>query len=91
MLTSLYQRFFIGIFFFILHATCFAERIIIHPKTVIDKNTVYQYATLDMSNGSFIINNNASLQIEESEITGTLSPDNPFLISVANGRLILKK
>ena len=87
---KLYKNFFILLLFFISHPLCFADNIIILPKTIIAKNTTYQNTTLDLNNGSFIITNNATLKIENCIINGKISPDNSFLINLVNGKLVLK-
>lgn len=79
----------IGLVMVLLSHYSFAATIVIAPNTVISANTTYSNDTLDMSNGSFIINNNASLTIENCAINGTVSPANPFLINVSNGALVL--
>ncbi len=60
----------------------YAQTIVIHPNTIISFSKTYNNATLDMSNGSFIIKNNATLTINNSSIVGTLSPTNPTLFTV---------
>jgi hypothetical protein len=68
---------------------CLANTIVIGSKTVIEKDTTYANVTLDLSHGSLIIKNNALLSIINSKIIGTISPDNPFLISSIKGNLAL--
>jgi parallel beta-helix repeat protein len=68
-----------------------AEIIKIAPKTLITKNTTYKNVQLDLSQGSFIVKQHASLTIENCIIKGTVSPQNPFLIHVEQGRLRLIK
>jgi len=79
----------IGIIFLLLANTCFAENIIIAPNTVISHSRSYNNATLDMTNGSFIINNNATLTITNCIINGNISKKNPLLITVDKGKLNL--
>lgn len=78
------------LFLMVSAKVCIAQTIVIQGKTVIDKPMTYHHVTLDMSHGSFVITNNATLDIENSEINGTLAVDNPFLINVNNGTLKLK-
>lgn len=82
--------FFIGVVLFIVSRVSFAEIIIVAPNTIIEKDTTYHNVILDLSHGSFLITKNASLKIENSIINGSISPDNPFLINVTSGNLILK-
>jgi hypothetical protein len=68
----------------------FAQTIVIHPNTIISFSKTYNNATLDMSNGSFIIKNNATLTLNNSSIIGTLSPSNPTLFTVdGSGSLVM--
>lgn len=83
------QRYFIFFLIYFVSFNCQALSIII-PKTIVDQSTVIENADLDMSNGSFTIENNATLTIKNSRIVGTISPKNPYLFSVATGKLILK-
>jgi Right handed beta helix region len=69
---------------------CFSKTIVIAPMTKIESNTAYKNVTLDLSAGSFIISKNASLNIENCIVNGTIAPNNPFLINLLNGKLILK-
>lgn len=62
---------------------------IIHPNTVISTSTTYSNTTLDMTNGSFIVTNNATLTIQNCHIIGTLSLANPTLIDVKLGNLVM--
>jgi len=70
-------------------ATCFANNIIISPNTVISHSKTYSNATLDMTNGSFIVRKNATLTINNCTVTGTISKKNPFLMTVIRGSLVL--
>jgi len=63
----------------------FAETIVIYPNTVISYPKTYNNVTLDLTNGSFIIKNGASLTITNSNLIGTISPTNPVLITVDGG------
>lgn len=73
----------------LINNVCFATTIIINPNTVISTSKIYNNVTLDLSNGSFIIKNNATLTINDCQINGTLSDTNPVLITVDNGKLVL--
>lgn len=64
--------------------------VIIAPNTIINTSTTYSNDTLDLTNGSFIVKNNATLTIENCTIIGTISNANPTLINVEKGILELK-
>lgn len=68
-------------------ATSFAETITVYPNTVISYPRTYNNVTLDLSHGSFIVKDNATLTIKNSVINGTLSNDIPVLFNVENGQL----
>ena len=68
-------------------STGFAEVIKIFPNTVISYPRTYDGVTLDLSHGSFIIRDNATLTIKNRVINGTLSKSNPILFSVETGQL----
>jgi parallel beta-helix repeat protein len=80
-------HYFIGLFLFLLSYSAYA--IVIGPNTIITSPTTYSNTTLDMSHGNFIVQNSALLTIENCTITGTVSPTNPYLFSVALGSLNL--
>lgn len=80
----------LGVIFMFFASSCFAKPIVIPRVTVIDRPTKYDGVILDLTKGSFLVTNNATLQIENSTINGTISPDNPFLINVVNGQIYLK-
>lgn len=61
--------------------------IIIGSNTIISVDTTYSSDTLDLSNGNFIVVNNATLTIQSCTINGILSNTNPTLISVVLGTL----
>lgn len=87
-LQSLY--FLIGLCCLMFGSSAFATAtIIIAPNTVISSPVTYNNVTLDMSNGSFIIRNDATLTVRNSKIKGTLSKDNPILISIEKGNINL--
>jgi len=80
-------------FIFILLFTlsvCHAETIKLHGKTVISAPTTYQNVDIDMTNGFFFVVNNASLTIQNSTIEGLITPNNPILLNIDQGQLILK-
>ena len=85
-LTSCYN----AVIAMVLSTTCFAQTIVISPNTVISHSKTYDNVTLDMSNGSFIIKDNAILTIRNSIINGTLSKNIPVLINADKGVLNLK-
>lgn len=68
----------------------FAQTIKIFPNTVIAYPKTYDNVTLDMSNGSFIIKDKASLTIKNSNIQGTLSKAIPLLFYVEDGKLSME-
>lgn len=86
----------LGILFFIilispiLTPACFAQTIKITGPAIIDKPTSYKNVTLDLNKGSFVITAKATLELENVTINGTVSPQNPFLIQLTNGKLMLK-
>lgn len=67
-----------------------ASPIIITGNHVITTPTVYQNVVLDMSNGRFTINAGGSLTIENSIVNSTISPSNPYMVSLTTGGLSLK-
>jgi parallel beta-helix repeat protein len=78
----------IGLLMLLVSSVSFATQpIVIAPNTIVSYPKTYDNVTLDMSNGSFIIKNNATLTIKNSIINGTLSKANPNLINVENGQL----
>ncbi len=68
-----------------------ADVIKLHGKTIISTPTLIQNATLDLSEGYFFLTNHATLTIQNCVIQGIISPDNPILMNVIQGKLILKK
>ncbi len=58
--------------------------------SIISKDTTYQNASIDLSNGSFQIINNATLKIENCNINGNITPDNPAFFKITSGHLVLK-
>lgn len=79
----------VGIGLSLTVGNAFAALIHVLPNTVISTSTTYSGDTLDMSAGSFIIKNNATLVIKDSVINGTLSKTNPILFNVDTGNLNL--
>ena len=79
----------LGLVLFLMNSLCFAQTIIVQPNTVIYQPKTYSNVTLDMSQGSFVVINNATLTIENSTVQGTLSVDNPVLITVDGGNIKL--
>jgi hypothetical protein len=59
-------------------------------KIIIDHPTSYKNITLDLSEQSFFITNNATLTIENCIINGIISPDNPILFYLLTGEIIFK-
>lgn len=80
---------YLSILMFLVSNVCFAKTIIIPPHTVISHSKTYNNVTLDMTNGSFIIQNNAILTINNSIINGNLSKHNPVLINIEQGKINL--
>lgn len=64
-------------------------QVVIGPNTIINTSTTYSNTTLDLTNGSFVVTNNATLTIDNCTIIGTLSSANPTLITVAQGNIVL--
>lgn len=79
----------IGLLLIIISNTCFAVTVVIKPNTIISTSVNYSGVTLDMTYGSFIIKNKATLKIENCVVVGTLSSINPQLITVDIGKLEL--
>ncbi len=80
-----------GSMLFLFNSSCSAkETIIFEGKVIIDKSTSYKNVILDLTHGNFLIVNNASLEIENCIINGSISVANPFLIKVVQGYLSLK-
>jgi hypothetical protein len=77
----------VGLLLFLSSCSVYAE--VIAHNTIISTPTTFSNTTLDMSHGNFIVKNGASLTIENSTINGTVSPDNPTLISVELGSIKL--
>jgi len=74
---------------FFISPVVFAKVYIIDGKTVIDQNTVYQDAIIDMRNGYFQVINHATLKIENCIIKGVISPNNTQLFDIKLGQLTL--
>jgi parallel beta-helix repeat protein len=79
----------LGLLMLLATNTCLAQTIVISPNTVISHSKTYNNVTLDMTNGSFIIKNEATLTINNSIINGNLSEGTPLLINVDKGTLNL--
>ena len=67
----------------------FAETITIKGLKIIDQSTCYRNATINLDEGAFLVTNNATLQFVNSKISGTLSPQNPFLLHLSLGQLVM--
>lgn len=61
-----------------------------HEKIIVNKPTHYKNITLNLAEDTLIITNNATLEIENCIIKGIVSPDNPILIQIQSGKLLLK-
>jgi len=79
---------YLGIFFFLISESCFAD-IIINGNHNINTPTTYSNVTLDMSNGRFTVNTGGALNIQNSTINVTISPTNPFFTTLTNGSLMM--
>jgi len=88
--TSLFHYLVILISLFFANAV-FAQTIKILPNTVIAYPRNYDNVTLDLSSGSFIIKDNATLTITNSQVLGTLTRKIPNLFVVENGKLVMDK
>jgi hypothetical protein len=66
------------------------DRVLINKDTVIDKSISFNNVILDLDEGRFTVNTGGSLSIENSVINVTISPNNPYLIKLLDGTLILK-
>jgi len=65
---------------------CFAA-VVLHGNQVINTATTYNNTDLDLTDGRFTINTGGTLTIQNSTITMTISPTNPFLIQMNDGNL----
>lgn len=75
----------------IFNNTCLAHKsITLKGTTIINTPTTFSHVTLNLNEGAFLITNNASLDIENCTINVTMSPTNPFFISLLTGSLTLK-
>lgn len=86
----LFAKIFCNLLFLIgllMSGTAFAANIVVAPNTVIDQPTTYTNSTLDMTNGSFIIKNHATLTLSNCTVQGILSPINPVLFNVEAGSI----
>ncbi len=79
----------LGIALLVISSVCFAGPIVINGNVVIDKPTTYQNVVIDMSHGRFTINAGGSLKIDNSTINSTISPANPFMVTMTDGSLTL--
>ncbi len=79
--------FFCGVLIFMIKSLAFA--IVIGPNTIINSDRTYSFANLDMTNGNFIVKNNATLNIIDCDVNAKLSPTNPILFKVERGNLRL--
>lgn len=82
-------HYFLSIFLLMMGNVVYAQTIIIQPNMVITHSKTYNNVTLDLSSGSFIVKNGATLTINNSTIMGTLSQTNPVLITIDKGKLTL--
>lgn len=85
------MRLTLGLLLLLITHASFSQAIPISREFIIDKDTLYKNVILDLSHGSFLIKENATLTIEGCTVNGTISPNNPLLINVIQGKLILKK
>ncbi len=76
--------------YFSLCLTGIAKTLVLRGQQLIDKPTVYKNVSLDLQKGSFLITNQATLELDNTELKGIISPDNPFLLKLISGKLILK-
>lgn len=88
-LKTTWGKYLVGTSLVLVASGSMAQKVIIAPNTVISHSKTYNNDTLDMTHGSFIIKNNATLTISNSTVVGTVSDTNPLLINVENGNLNL--
>ena len=81
----------LGLILMLVGNACFAETIIIPKNTIISEDKTYSNVNLDMTAGSFLVRNNATLTIRKCTVHGTLSESNPVLINVDSGNLKLNE
>lgn len=73
-----------------LFTPVYAKTIKIAPQTTITQATQYSNVTLDLTNGSFVISNQATLTLINCNIISTITPTLPNSIYVDDGTLILQ-
>jgi hypothetical protein len=59
-------------------------------QIIINKPITYKNRVINLTNQSYFITNNAILDIENSIIKGTISPNNPILFYLSSGKIIFK-
>ena len=69
---------------------CFAAVIELHGNQIISKSLKYKNDVLNLIGSRFTVSRGAVLEIENSTINIVITPDNPYFVSLSNGRLILK-
>lgn len=89
---KIFQISIIGSFLSLTSITSFAESILqLSGKKIIDRPTVYRDVSIDMTNGSFVVINNASLSLIHTKVKGKFSTTNSVLFNILDGHLILNE
>lgn len=87
--SSIFAKIFFGILLFLTYQLSYATTVVISGNTPINNHTSYENVTLDMTNGSFTLQQNGILIIKNSIVNVTLSPSNPFFAMLNGGKLIM--
>lgn len=87
--SSIFAKIFFGILLFLTYQLSYATTVVISGNTPINSHTSYENVTLDMTNGSFTLQQNGVLIIKNSIVNVTLSPSNPFFAMLSGGKLIM--
>lgn len=70
-------------------ASCYAA-VILHGNQVITTPTSYDNESIDLTDGRFTVNTGGFLTIKNSTVDITISPTNPFFITLNSGGINLK-
>ncbi len=84
-------RYVVGALLLILSHYVFADTVKIIGTKIIDHSISYENVLLDLSEGHFDVINNATLEIKNSVINGTISQENSYLFNISQGKLVLNK
>jgi hypothetical protein len=82
------MTFYVAIVLVFGYSSCFSK--MTTAQIIIDHPTTYKGMTVDLTNQSFLITNNATLTIENCSIKGVISPASPILFNLSSGQIIFK-